>query len=197
MEQILALGAWAVIIAGPCIVSLYIGEMLATRRDAQPTALSWQARPVPVEAPRRMSAKVPLRTFGPAAMSDDEVLDAECKRRRCETLSSLADVMDVRDAADAIRQSANLWADPKARAQLEEIADRLSPLAQDVLSQYRNSIEKLRDANDVNDAAMPQMASDAPRVADAAPVMPLWVRAREEALPKTGTREMRSDLEEA
>lgn len=200
MEYLVALGEWSLMIAAPCTVSWFVGDMMGAARSRQMFAGSAQTEPpagaLVVEqwrlagassprtaalrdlpAPRADHASVldsagnrarirdvgdeqrdaPL-VFGPAAPSDDQILEAEQKRRRRETFAEMPPLAELRAHVAAIRQSESVLAQSVWEDQ-SLIRDRedAGPIAQRVLRHYTRSIRELHEAN--ADAPCPRTAA--------------------------------------
>lgn len=156
MQSLITLEIWAIVIAGPCIVSWILGEMHGAARmrklveemggvHAETDILQ---PPVPVQA---LATAPPAKS---AKTNDVQRPNSAFEDACAESSEAMPSIAEIRQEAESFRRSARVWDDAEL---LEEMRQSDTVTAQ-VLAHYNGSIRKLGRVRTPEPIAMAKVA---------------------------------------
>lgn len=158
MEHIIPLEVWVVLVAAPCVIAWFLGDLCGaarTHRLIEAGDLNDMPEPlIPHHQEARTRARSDTNSSDKLAIEDQaapvsaqqSANSIESQQRR-EAFAGMQSLADLHEHAQRIREADKIWDDPALR---EDMCST-DPISARVLQHYRGSINELGRRNALSD----------------------------------------------
>lgn len=140
MEHLIPLEIWAVLVAAPCMIAWFLGDLHGAARMRRMIEANDPIDPTDVVGTSTKTIRIPVALGSPSASlsPDGEKADSRPPKQK-DTFTDMPSLADLHAQAQRIRETDRVWEDDKAGVD----PSSTDPISARILQHYRGSINEL------------------------------------------------------